>query len=155
MKICYIAAPYTGKSTKIPGQVYGNIVDENYKNLLLTIVTTVQKNGFKSILPHEDNNKWGEVYIEPKEMAIQCYRQVKSAELFIAIPSKSRGVHLELGYAIALNKKILVLADQKEKLSSMILGLDDENFRIIHTKFSTSAIKLSINDGLKMLYGGN
>jgi nucleoside 2-deoxyribosyltransferase len=66
----------------------------------------------------------GEVYIEPIEMAGNCFKQIDSSDLVIAYPEKSRGVHIELGWAASRGKKIIVLMKNGEKTSSMISGLE-------------------------------
>jgi len=119
----YIAAPYSSKALNVKGRAYGIIKDRKYIEFLEVIDRTVRDTGFETVLPHRDNNQWGKIYLEPKEMVRKCYKQIESSDIFICYPERSRGVHIELGIASALGKRIIILLRNREKPSSVALGL--------------------------------
>jgi deoxyadenosine/deoxycytidine kinase len=123
MPKAYIAAPFTSKSIFKAPQVYGKIVDTAYRNFLETIEATVKSCGLETFLPHKDLHKWGDVYIDPKEIGKLSLENLSRSDLVIAYPEKSVGVNIELGWASLLNKKIIVLVNENDEVSLMYVGL--------------------------------
>lgn len=125
MPKAYIAAPFTEKSTiKNKSHVYGEITDVSYMNFLEVIETTLKECGFQTFLPHRDIHKWGGVYIEPNLVTKKSFEALNSCDLLVTYPEKSAGANIELGWASALNKKIIIFVHEKEKPSLMQMGLN-------------------------------
>ena len=118
-KTIYIAAPFSSKTGNLNGEI-----DENYKKFLMNIDETIRKNNFNVILPHRDNNKWGEVTLSNEDISYNFINDIKNCDIVIAYPEKSRGVHIELGFALALEKKIFILSKHDQELSSLLIKLD-------------------------------
>lgn len=123
MPKAYIAAPFTSKSNFKAPQVYGKIIDSAYRNFLESIEATVKSCGFETFLPHKDLHKWGDIYIDPKEIGKLSLENLSRSDLVIAYPEKSVGVNIELGWASLLNKKIIVLVNENDEVSLMHVGL--------------------------------
>lgn len=120
----YISAPYTSKSVFKAPQVYGKIVDTSYRNFLETIEATVRSSGFEPFLPHKDLHRWGDVYIDPKEIGKKSLEILTSSDIVIAYPERSIGVNIELGWASLLKKKIIILVNERDEISLMHFGLN-------------------------------
>lgn len=148
MQKCYIAAPYTSMSISIRGQSYGRILDLNYIKMLNEIARTIELCGIKAILPHRDNNNWGRTYIDPIKLVTTCFDQIKEADFLICIPEGSYGVHLEIGYAKCLQKKMIILLHPESKGNTMVQGLESDDIVF----FRTNLDKNISSDILEALY---
>lgn len=127
----YIAAPYRAasdvtKKMATPDRMYGKIWDPNYILYMEQIEKVIQEYGFTTCLPHRDEGKWGEIYLPASEIAKICFNHVESSGVIVALPEHSRGVHLELGYAAALNKRIIICLKDNEVESTLTPGLSQQ-----------------------------
>ena len=144
----YIAAPYTQKSVDWGTGAYGRIKDIEYKEFLEMIDTVLKNSGYDTHLPHRDLNNWGEAYIEPEKLVQLCLNEIKGADVFVAYPENSAGVHIELGWAYMLGKKIIIIAKKGEPQSSMILGLSGAKIITIE---NNEEIKEKLKNALKAI----
>ena len=125
MPKAYITAPYTSKSILESPQAYGKlIIDTAYRNFLETIEATVKSCGLETFLPHKDLHKWGDVYIDPKEIGKKSLEILTSSDVVVAYPERSVCVNIELGWASLLKKKIILLVNEREDVSLMHAGLN-------------------------------
>ena len=120
----YIAAPYTSKSTITSNAHHGRITDASYINFLDSIESVVREQGFQTFLPHRDVHNWGTANLDELEIGKKSMEEVKNSDLLIAYPEQSVGVNIELGWASAFNKKILILVNENDRVSIMHLGLN-------------------------------
>ncbi len=79
--------------------------------------------GFSTFLPHRDIHQWGGVYIEPEDVMKKVFDAIKECDLFVTCPEYSKGPNVELGMAIALKKKSIIIQNENEKLSLVHAGL--------------------------------
>jgi nucleoside 2-deoxyribosyltransferase len=119
----YIAAPFRAFATEEEDRFYGIMDDNSYQTFLEKVDGKLKEWGYKTCLPHRDEGKWGELYILPDDIAEICFKHIESSSLVIVFPGKSRGVHIEIGYAAALRKKMIVFLRQGEKESTLLRGL--------------------------------
>jgi len=114
----FIAYPFTGKLT-----VKGTLPDEYIKELV-TLKNGLQKAGHTVILAHEREN-WGKSIFPPEKCTKLDFEEIKKADVLIAYPGNppSGGVHIELGWASALQKKIILIQKDSENYSPLITGL--------------------------------
>lgn len=120
----YIAAPFSSMTEKpTAGRFYGELKDAKYIHLLEEIESAVRDCGYETHLPHRDINNWGRIYLQPAETARRCYEAIFSCDVFIAYPRRSRGVHVELGWASSLGKRVILLLDADEKPGLIESGL--------------------------------
>jgi len=125
MPKAYITAPYMSKSFFETPQLHGKIIiDTAYRNFLETIEATVKSCGLETFLLHKDLHKWGDVYIDPKELGKKSLEVVTSSDVIVAYPERSVGVNIELGWASLLKKKIIVLVNERDNVSLMHTGLN-------------------------------
>ena len=53
------------------------------------------------------------------------YEQIKESDVFVALPGNppSGGVHIELGWASALDTRVVMLLEEGKNYSNLVLGL--------------------------------
>lgn len=119
----YISAPFRMHSSTMEGREYGVLNSENYKQFLESVERLIKKLGLNVCLPHRDEGLWGNIYIPPEEVTEICFDLIHSSDILVVFPGKSRGVHIEIGYAAALGKKLLVFLSKDEKESTLLKGI--------------------------------
>jgi len=119
----YIAAPFRAFATDEEDRFYGVMNDSGYQAFLEKVDGKLKGWGYNTCLPHRDEGDWGELYILPEDIAEICFKHIESSSLVIVFPGKSRGVHIEIGYAAALRKKMIVFLRQGETESTLLQGL--------------------------------
>jgi nucleoside 2-deoxyribosyltransferase len=118
MKI-FLAAPLTSAYRKDTGRF-----DPKIKRILQRIIKLLKENGHEVISAHE-REKWGRDLMSPSEFTPLDMKLIKECDLVIAyINDKPSGVYIEIGWASALNKKIIILTTQSiSELSPLVQGL--------------------------------
>ena len=119
----YISAPFRIHSSEVKGREYGVLNSENFKQFLENVERLINELGLKVCLPHRDEGQWGNIYIPPEEITEICFNLIRSNDILVVFPGKSRGVHIEIGYAAALGKKLLVFLSKDEKESTLLKGI--------------------------------
>ncbi len=123
VKRVYIAAPFRRVAEPVAGREYGRIRDRSAINMLESIALALSSAGFRTCLPHKERGGWGEVDIPVGDVAEMCFREVAASDIVLAVPGRSRGVHVELGYAAALGKRLVILTQKRETPSQFVHGL--------------------------------
>jgi len=156
MQRVYIAAPFTSKMANKKHGFYGEIVDDKYKNFLETIESVVKNEGFSTILPHRDLTSWGAMpNVNIHEITKKYFDEIDSSDIFIAYPEKGRGTHVELGWAIARKKRIILLFEEDFYLGTMIPGLGAvADIDIIQFK-DIPDLKIKLRECLKRIKDSN
>jgi nucleoside 2-deoxyribosyltransferase len=119
----YIAAPFRAFATDEEDRFYGIMNDRGYQTFLEKVDSMLKSWGYNTCLPHRDEGKWGKLYILPEDITEICFKHIENSSLVIVFPGKSRGVHIEIGYAAALRKKMIVFLHQGETESTLLKGL--------------------------------
>jgi nucleoside 2-deoxyribosyltransferase len=114
----FIAYPFTGKLKE------NGMLPEEYIRELITLKNELQKLGHVVILAHE-RERWGKAILPPEKCTKLDFEEIKKADIIIAYPGNppSGGVHIELGWASALQKKIIVIQKENENYSPLVKGL--------------------------------
>ena len=123
MRKAYLAAPFRRRAKDIPGRLYGTLNDDTYVSLLEALERILRSQGFDTCVPHRDEGAWGHVYFDPAVVTRRCFDRIRGSDLVVAIPEASRGVHVELGYAAALGKRIVVFLAKDEQESTLLPGV--------------------------------
>lgn len=120
----YIAAAFRQFSQRDEkDKAYGEVTDSNYIDFLERIEDVFLKFGFDTCLPHRDEGAWGRVYYEPHMISSLCYYHVHTSDVVFALAESGRGVHLELGYAAGLGKRIIMMHNEQIEPSTLIYGM--------------------------------
>lgn len=114
----FIAYPFTGKITE------NGLLPEDYIKELVTLKNELQKIGYNVILAHERED-WGKSILPPDVCTKLDFEEIRKTDVVIAYPSDppSGGVHIELGWASALQKRIVIIQRENENYSPLIIGL--------------------------------
>lgn len=142
-KKVYISAPFRFFATDEKNRFYGVLENEEYKRFLERVESKLNKLGYETCLPHRDEGQWGNEYILPEDVAEICFKHIESSALMIVFPGKSRGVHMEVGYAAALRKKIIAFLPEEEGESTLLAGLGQvTDFKCFRYKSQDEVFKL-------------
>ena len=123
MKI-FISCPFTGLCGDDKYEV-----KEEYKDFFKRLTFNIEKMGCEYYLAIKREN-WGIEHKGPEECTKSDFENVKDCDMLIVIPGNykskgiSGGVHIELGWASALNKKIHILIEDNFQYSPVLMGLN-------------------------------
>ena len=130
-KKIFIACP-------ISKYLHKNGMDPNFEKFIISvydICNQYSSNVFMAL--HRE--KFGKARMEDDVCTPLDYMEMKQSDIVIAIPEDSQGVAVELGWASAMNKKILVILNDNFCHSPLI--------NAIHTVTEAKYYKISGIDG--------
>ncbi len=123
MKV-FISCPFSGLCNDNKYEI-----KDKYKTFFLNLISMIENKGHECYLAIREE-QWGEYYKNPQESTMRDYNALKDSDFLIVIPGNntsngiSGGVHIELGWASALNKKTHILVEEDFPYSPVLLGLD-------------------------------
>ena len=88
----------------------------NLKKKLKEISSILEKNGHQTILYFRDKENWQTRNFPPGKVIKEAFEEIRECDAvfaFIDHKETSEGMLLEIGYAKALNKKIILLISKK------------------------------------------
>lgn len=132
MRKAYLAAPYRKWATDVPGRVYGVMEEQRKMGDLEALEAVLASRGFDVCVPHRDEGNWGVVYLDPAVVTRRCFDRIRAADLVVAVPGDSRGVHVELGYAAALGKRLVIFLSESERESTLLPGVMSVAPSVVH-----------------------
>ena len=105
----FLAAPFAGAMN-------GKRLNKHFEHTLRSALRELRAAGYEVHSAHEDE-EWGEEWMEAKDCTPRDFDLVKQSDLVVAIlnSSVSGGVHIELGWASAAGKPMIVFALVKPK----------------------------------------
>ena len=100
------------------------LLPKEYIEELVTLKKEIESTGHEVVLAHE-REKWGKGLLPPEVCTKLDFDKISEADVVIAYPGNppSGGVHIELGWASALGKKIVIIMDHKDRYSPLVSGL--------------------------------
>lgn len=123
MKV-FISCPFTGLCDEEKYEI-----KEQYKSFFNKLIKMLEEKGCDYYLAIKREN-WGIDHKGPEECTKSDYEGVKSSDFLIVIPGNkiskgiSGGVHVELGWASAMQKKMHILIEDNFEYSPVLLGLN-------------------------------
>ncbi|MDD3048397.1 MAG: hypothetical protein PHQ89_00180 [Bacilli bacterium] len=119
MKI-FISCPFSGILDKNSG-----LVKKEYRFFFDTIINFLESNNIDYYLAIKRED-FGKNYISAAEATISDFQGVQNCDILFVIPGNpiSGGVHIELGWASAFNKKIYIFLEKDAKYSPVLMGLN-------------------------------
>lgn len=146
MKV-FISCPFSGildEKTKI--------VKEEYQQFFQQIIEYLEQNEIEHYFAIT-RERFGLDYQSPEESTKSDYEGVKTSDVLFVIPGNpiSGGVHIELGWASSLNKKIHLFLEKNNKYSPVVMGLSSLTKTIYHEteKFPSKQLAKKIIDEIK------
>ena len=114
----FLAFPFTLKLQN------DGLLSDTYILELTSLKAELMKRGHEVIFAHE-REKWGKELLPPEVCTNLDFNDILRSDIIVAYPGNtpSGGVHIELGWASALGKKIVILKYRKEKDTPLIEGL--------------------------------
>ncbi|GKX29157.1 hypothetical protein SH1V18_16370 [Vallitalea longa] len=110
-KKCFLAAPFKS--------LVDNITSKMKDEDIITITNLIQYLERKGYDVHNAHKResWGKNFMSPEECTKIDFDEIKSCDLFIAFLGKSAspGTHIEIGWASAFGKPIVLLLFNSEK----------------------------------------
>lgn len=122
----YIAAPFRRYTNEIEGREYGEIDNNQIIRFYEQVEKIIREEGFETCLPHRDKGHWGKIYIPPRDVAKMCFDAISSCDIMIVLAERSRGVHIEIGYAAHAKKTLILFIKEGEVESGFYAGLHKE-----------------------------
>ncbi len=107
---------------------------ERFVRGMRRVVTEVFENCFLAL----DRESWGESLMEAHSCAPLDFEEMKAADLVVAYPGNSCGVSVELGWASAYGKPIVLLLERSRRYSPLIEGLPSLAGADVHVIYLTS-----------------
>ena len=123
MKV-FISCPFTGLCDEKKYEI-----KDEYKDFFNILTDSLEKMGCEYYLAIKREN-WGKDHKGPEECTKSDFEGVKSSDFLVVIPGSdiskgiSGGVHVELGWASSLNKKMHILIEDNYQYSPVLLGLN-------------------------------
>lgn len=101
------------------------LVDENNKKFLESMRNEIIERDAEVFLAHF-REKWGKELMTADECTFDDFKQMKESDVVLAFPGNpiSGGVHIELGWASSLQKKIYLFLEEGAVYSPLIEGLN-------------------------------
>lgn len=124
MKKIFISCPVTKYCNE-------NLVTNGYQNFLEKLYEVCQSDCENIYLAIKADNYNIKNMASDKMCTLQDYNEMLEADVVIAIPESSQGVAVEIGWASALNKKIIVVLDEDVEYSPLIKAINEVTEAII------------------------
>lgn len=122
----YIAAAFRRYTNEIEGREYGEINNNRIIQFYEQVEKIIKEEGFETCLPHRDKGHWGKIYIPPRDVAKMCFDAISSCDIMLVLAERSRGVHIEIGYAARAKKTLIIFLKEEEVESGFYAGLHKE-----------------------------
>ncbi|MCP1191408.1 nucleoside 2-deoxyribosyltransferase [Priestia flexa] len=100
------------------------IMENHEKQKLLNLISFFETKGFSVHNAHK-RESWGKDFMTPEECTEIDFKEISTCDLFVAFPGSpaSPGTHIEIGWASALNKPIILLLEEGKDYAFLIKGL--------------------------------
>ena len=116
IKKIFIACPISKYLTE-------NGMDENFQLFIKEIYDLCKLHVDNTFLALE-REEYGKKKMYGSDCTLADYNEMTDTNLLIAFPEDSMGVSVEIGWASALNKEILVFVDKKYKQSELVKSIN-------------------------------
>lgn len=93
---------------------------ENFIKKVYKICCNYSDNVFLAL----EREKYGKNKMYGSDCTIADYNEMKTTDILVAIPEDSMGVSVEIGWASAMKKKIVVFCDKKYHQSELIKSIN-------------------------------
>jgi len=123
----FVAAPFTGSIQKETRRL-----PDDYRQWLAKIIRELRASGHEVLCAHE-REQWGEKLDSPETAIHLDWEAIRKSDVLLAYLGNppSPGVQMELGYASALQKTIIVASEKHSDVPYLVRGLT----RITNTIF--------------------
>lgn len=101
------------------------VMDHYEKQKLMQLIAYFEEKGFAVHNAHKREG-WGKDFMTPHECTAIDFAEISACDLFVAFPGSppSPGTHIEIGWASALQKPIILLLEEGKDYAFLIQGLE-------------------------------
>ena len=88
------------------------------------LIAYLESLGYEVYNAHK-REAWGQTFLPPEECTRRDYEEIAASELFVAFPGSppSPGTHVEIGWASALGKRMVLLLEDGATYAFLVEGL--------------------------------
>jgi nucleoside 2-deoxyribosyltransferase len=97
------------------------MMEENHINLIKEMKVYLNSLGHEVFTAHE-REKWGKEF-NKDDCASLDFAEMKKADMLVAFPETSGGVHVELGWASAMEKPIIIFLERGKYYSPLVQSM--------------------------------
>lgn len=119
MNKVFIAGPFKASMNPQSGQIV-----ESLKQRLVELTRFFEERGFLVYNAHRREG-WGRDMMTPEECTAADFEQINDSDWLVALPGSpaSPGTHIEIGWASALGKRIILLLQSGNEYAFLVRGL--------------------------------
>ena len=119
-KKLFLAGPFKSLVDPKTGMMH-----DHEKQKLLNLIFYFEAKGFSVHNAHQREG-WEKDFMTPEECTAIDFKEISMCDLFVAFPGSlaSPGTHIEIGWASALNKPIILLLEEGKDYAFLIQGLN-------------------------------
>ncbi len=128
-KKVFIAGPFKSMVNPKTG-----VMESHEKQKILNLIAFFEEKGFSVHNAHKREG-WGKDFMTPEECTKMDFNEISTCDLFVGFPGSppSPGTHIEIGWASALNKPVILLLEEGKEYAFLIKGLNTvANVTFIH-----------------------
>lgn len=120
MKRLFLAGPFKSLVDPTTGRMSEKDID-----LFNRIILFFEDRNWEVHSAHR-REKWGQEFMSPDECTKKDYEEISRCDVFVAFPGSpaSPGTHIEIGWASALNKQVILLLEEKAEYAFLVQGLN-------------------------------
>ena len=100
-----------------------NKMDEDYQIFIKKLYRYI-KEKYKNVFLALEREKYGQEKMSGEVCTPLDYKEMKDTDILLAIPEDSMGVAIEIGWASAFHKNIILILDKKYKVSPLVENID-------------------------------
>jgi nucleoside 2-deoxyribosyltransferase len=115
----FVAGPFTAAIDRETGELLARD-----RTRIEALITRFESEGYEVFNAHR-REAWGKAFLTPDECTRLDFEEISRADVMIAFPGhpSSPGTHIELGWASALGKPIVLLLDPGVEYAFLVRGL--------------------------------
>lgn len=115
------------------------IMQTNFKQRFIDLIAFFEARGFEVHNAHQ-RESWGKSFMTPEECTKIDFDEISACDYFVAFPGSpaSPGTHIEIGWASALQKPLILLLEAGKEYAFLVRGL--------HTVANVEAIVFEVED---------
>ena len=100
-----------------------NKMDEDYQIFIKKLYRYI-KEKYKNVFLALEREKYGQEKMSGEVCTPLDYKEMKDTDILLAIPEDSMGVAIEIGWASAFHKNIILILDKKYNVSPLVENID-------------------------------
>ena len=121
LRSVFVAGPFKALVDPATGEM-----DASHKERLLRLIDFFERRGVTVYNAHR-REAWGKEFLAPEECTRIDFEEIGAADLFVALPGSpaSPGTHVEIGWASALRKPLVLLLEEDREYAFLVRGLPE------------------------------